>query len=67
VTAAVQIQDYHGDFDPHNHTVSDTYGNINPYYLYEQIKATTAIAGHLTDPIVFAHRIHLPLVWVFKY
>jgi hypothetical protein len=67
VTAAVQIQDYHGDLDPHNHQVLDSYGNINQDYLFEQIKATTAIAGHLTDPIVFEHRIRLPLIWVFKF
>jgi len=67
INAAVQIQDYHGDLDPNNHKVTDTYANINQNYLYKQITATVAIAGHLTEPIVFKHWIHLPLMWVFKY
>jgi hypothetical protein len=66
VTAAVQIQDVQNDGDPFVYTIMDTYGNINPNYFYKQIKATTAIAGHLTIPIVFKYRVHLPFVWQNK-
>jgi hypothetical protein len=51
--AAVQIQAYHTDRNPFNHTIQDTYEHINQNYIFEQIKATTAIAGHLTKPITF--------------
>jgi hypothetical protein len=48
------------------HHILDNYANINQSYFLEQIKATTAIAGHLSAPIAFDHRMHLPLVWVLK-
>ena len=67
VTAAVQIQDYHGDRNPYNHTIEDTYNNINQDYLYEQVKANIVFAGLLTEPIAFNHKIRLPLIWGYKY
>lgn len=69
----MQIQKYKNvegdpeDRNPNNHTIDDTYDKVNQTYFFEQVKATTAFAGHLAEPISFAFRIHLPLVWVFKY
>jgi hypothetical protein len=65
--AVVQNQDYHGDLDPFNHTINDTFDKINQDYFFEQIKATTAFAGQLTEPIAFEHKIRLPLVWGYKH
>ena len=63
VTAAVQIQAYHTDLDPYNHTIQDTYEHINQNYIFEQIKGTTAIAGHLAVPMTFNYKFHLPMIW----
>jgi len=64
VTAAVQIQDYHGDKNPNNHKPQDTYDFVNQNYFIEQIKATAAIAFRLAIPIPVpgAVRAHLPLI-----
>jgi hypothetical protein len=62
VTAAVQIQASHSDPDPNNHTSQDTYDKINRDYFFEQIKATTAMAGHLAVPIAGEEKIFLPVV-----
>jgi hypothetical protein len=67
VIAAVQIQSTHTDLNPYIQSINDTFGNINQNYIYKQIKATTAIAGHLTQPISFEYKIHLPLVWQNKF
>ncbi len=71
---AVQNQDYQGDAlgnphdrDPNNHTVNDTYSNINQAYFFEQTKATIAMAGHLLEPIFFLHRICRPLVFCNRF
>jgi hypothetical protein len=64
--AAVQIQDFHGDKDPNNHEVTDTFDYVNEAYYHEQVKATVAIAGHLLEPIAFEHKIRLPLLFVSK-
>jgi hypothetical protein len=66
----VQIQDYKGEYNdrnPYNHTTNDTYEHINQDYLIEQVKATAGFADYLAEPIDFHHRIHLPLIWFFKY
>jgi hypothetical protein len=60
------------DDDPHdrnlyNHTPDDTYEHINHNYVFEQVKATTAFAGVLAEPIAFEHKIRLPLIWGYKY
>lgn len=70
ITAAVQIQNYKGvnkDRNPYNHTPQDTYDYINHDYMFEQIKATTAFAGHLTEPIAFEYKIRLPMIRFYKY
>jgi hypothetical protein len=63
VTTAVQIQNYKGvdkDRNPYNHTPQDTFEYINQDYFFEQVKATTAIAGHLLGPINQVRRLILP-------
>jgi hypothetical protein len=40
------------DRNPYNHTVQDSIKYINPDYLIEQIKATTAFAAHLAVPSI---------------
>jgi len=62
----VQIQDYHGDINPNNHSATDIYTNINQAYFYEQMKATVAIAGHLSEPIALEHKIRLPLLLLLR-
>jgi hypothetical protein len=47
----VQIQDYHGEKNPYNHSANDTLAHINTDYLTKQIQATTAFAGQLAVPI----------------
>jgi hypothetical protein len=39
----------------------------NTRVFFEQIKAATAIAGYLIEPIAFINKIRLPLTWVFIY
>jgi hypothetical protein len=60
VTTAVQKQAYHTDRNPYNHTPQDTYEFVNQDYFFEQVKATTAMAGHLLDPITQVRRLLLP-------
>jgi hypothetical protein len=52
----------HTEPDPYNHTINDTYQHINPDYLYEQVKASVAFAGHLVQPISFDHYSFLPSI-----
>lgn len=65
MTAAVQIQDYHGNRNPYNHTPQDTYEFINQNYFIEQIRATVAIAYRLAVPVPISGpgRAFLPLIF----
>lgn len=65
VIAAVQIQDYHGDRNPQNHTPQDSYDLVNQNYFVEQVKATAAIASQLAVPIRGPVIAYLPLVLEF--
>jgi hypothetical protein len=67
ITAAVQIQKYKGegnDRNPYNHTEQDTFAYVNPAYLVEQIKATTAMAGQLAMPLATNNSLHFSLYWI---
>jgi hypothetical protein len=62
----VQIQNYHNDLNPYNHTIRDSPAYINPDYLFEQMKATTAIAGHLAVPLA-RKKVYIPFFVFLKY
>jgi aminopeptidase-like protein len=59
----VQIQNYHGEINPYNHTTRDSLAYINPDYLLEQMKATVIFAAHLA--VLSAHQnvVYLPLIF----
>ncbi len=60
----MQIQKYTGDqaeLNPYNHTAQDSIAYINTAYLFEQTKATAAIAAELLDIHELTNRVFLPV------
>jgi hypothetical protein len=60
----VQIQKYNGEqneLNPYNHTAQDSFAHINTGYLFEQTKATTAIAAEMLVPNRLENRVFMPV------
>ncbi len=60
--AVIQIQAMHTNQNPNIHKLTDTYEQISQDYLYQQIKATTAIAGQLAGAITLNYK-YIPLFY----
>lgn len=44
------------------HTPEDSIEQVNLDYLLEQVKATTATAAHLADPIIATDTVYFPVI-----
>ncbi len=71
IASGVQIEDYHAERNPYDHTAQDSMARMNLEYWQEQMKAAAAIAAQLAvpvtispaEPITMTHKAYFPVLW----